>query len=1205
MRVLSEIFIFLVFVAGAWKADAIEVERFEQIDTRNGLSQNNVQSLFCDHQGYLWAGTMNGLNRYDGNNFKIFRSDPTCENSLTQNRVVEIFEDERQVLWVKTNDRYCHYFIRNTEEFISFPSYSKTPLESNSFVTVFFQYDRDQIWIGSSRSGLYQLNFDSISNRYQTRQYLSPVDQGQPFPYIHFIVKSKAGDLFVGTEKTLFYVSASSLATGTPEFRVIMEGHVFKNGAIDDKSLWIGTKTDGLFQINLEGLQVQNLSPVLQPIQKITFLTFVNHKSILAIGTLNQGFYLYNLLNNKLTCFSTLQNESQYVFVDRFGLLWLKSRRSGVSKINLSTLTERHFELILPDSKPLIDDEETLFFEDSRNNLWIASQGTGLGWYNRDKDSIEFFRYDHTKPGTISSNHILCMTEDHTGTLWVGTTHTNGGLNKMIMVNPSFRHLAPTRFYSDESENLVRSLFCDRNGFIWVGTKAGTIHIYSPDFTRISTIQGFDKRGSSISGFNPYCIMQDKKGYIWIGIKGSGISVSSRPLSPDPGTYKNLEFFNYRQVDGDTASLSSNLIYSIKEDSVGQIWIGTFNKGINRVIERTDTHLTCQVYSDKNSRLSSQFVRNLLVDDNTHHLWIATNFGINVVPLLPDGGLGTIRNYLYDPKDPDGLGYNDVVHLFKDTRGWIWCATFGGGISLVEDPRPEYDLRFRHFSSSNGLINDAVYAIEEDQDGNMWFSTEKGISKLEIPAFTFENFGKNSGIVHENFCENTSATTKNGQLLFGNLKGFVIIDPKHISLSRFVPELVLSKFSINNREVDFREKKSPLKCPIEETDHLVLNYRQSNFSIEFAALDFKASEALRYQFRLDPFDKDWSSSSGQKMASYTNLNPGHYTFRVRSTNSDGVWNETEKILTIYIRPPYWKTWWFRILGFFILVSGFVFFLQQREVTFKKSKLMLEQKVEERTMEIVSQKEKIELQNKELDEANRLKTRFFNIIAHDLKNPVISFNQLTDQLVENYHSFSETERANIVQFVSKSARQILILLDELLIWARAQSNRIDYQFASHELSGLVKLAVDSVELMALNKPIMIKNRCREPIQVYCDENSVTTILRNLLTNAIKFSNPDSYIEIGCTLHNKFVHIFVKDFGIGISDDIQKKLFRIDEKITSRGTSGEQGTGLGLYICYEFVKGNGGSIWFESQKGKGSVFWFSLPLNEKALSGTGKS
>ncbi len=1193
--ILRQIICILFFAVLALRSFGIDVERFERLDTRNGLSQNIVQSIFCDHKGYLWAGTMDGLNRFDGHNFKIFRSDPGKENTLTQNRVIQIFEDERNFLWLQTNDRYFHYFIRETEEFISFPSYSKTVLETTSFVTSFHQYNRDQIWIGSSKSGLYQLQFDSLHNRYQSRQFLSPVQNGQSFGRIHFIISSKSGDLFVGTDQSLYLVSSQSISGGDPTFTLIATGHSFVSGAITDHFLWVGTRDQGIFKFPLQNKGALVQENELLSIKQVTFLKMTRDGSLMCIGTFNEGFFLYHLQTKKIKWYSTERYEAQIIYEDRSGTIWMKSRRAGITRIKRTSLDAKYFKLVPPGSNPLVDDEETLFFEDSKDNFWIANQGTGLGWYCRDGDSIQFFRYDQTKPGTISSNFILCMTEDQTGTLWVGTAQTNGGLNKIIMANPSFRHFVPTNIYKNESENLVRSLFSDCNGYMWAGTKGAAIHLYKPDLKEEVVYKDFDKKQGEISGFNSYSIMQDRKGFIWIGTKGGGVSVSDQPVGEDVTVYSRLKFINYRFSEADPNSLSSNMVYSIKEDHLGQIWIGTFNGGINRVIERSPARMVCQRYSELNSNLSTKFVRNLMVDKD-HNLWVATNFGLNVAPIHQNGEISPFVKMLYDPDDKEGLGYNDVVHLFQDSRGWIWCATFGGGINLVEKYQSGSRPIFQRFTSREGLINDAVYAIEEDSMGNMWFSTEKGISKLEIPSFKFENFGMNSGIVHENFNENSSAITQSGKLLFGNLKGFVSIDPSDITINQFVPKVVLVRFMVNNREIDFREPGSPLKEPIGEAEGIVLNPEQTNFSIEFSSLDFKAPESVRYQYRLDPFDEGWCEPGYQRIATYTNLNHGQYLFRVRSTNSDGVWSAEETQVEITIKPPFWKTGWFKSMVIIALLLALFLIQRQREVTYKRQRTVLEQKVEERTQEILAQKEKIEIQNSKLDEANRLKDRFFNIIAHDLKSPVIAFYQLSEQLIEDYSRLKETERLKFIVFINKSAQNVMVLVEELLMWARAQSNKVEYQYKRHDLNLFVQQTIESLELLARNKDVELVNRFTDSVMAYCDEMTIMTVLRNLVANAIKFSNPGSCVELGYKTDGNFIKVFVKDYGVGISKELGKKLFRIDEKITSKGTAGEQGTGLGLYICYEFVKGNGGSIEFESEKGKGSVFWFSLPANE---------
>lgn len=1170
---------------------AVEIERFERLYTKHGLSQNNVQSLYCDQFGYLWIGTMNGLNRYDGYRFKVYESDPQKANSLTQNRVRKIFEDERNFIWLETNELCLHYMIRETGEFTTFPYYRKETTDTKSHITVFHQYDKNQIWLGSFRTGLYYLVYDSITGRYNSTQYFLPSDKKETLR-INFIDRAVNGDLFIGTPNELYFVSAKSIKAQEPIFKLIDSGKNYISTAVDDSVLWVATSNQGLLKLEIGTNKVFQVPDF----DKISSIRITNDKSILILGCPDYKFVLYNTKTGETRSYSSGRHTPLYSYEDRSGIIWLRSSQSFMQRIDRNTFESKSFNTLPPNSQPMADDDATSFFEDSNNNLWISSQGAGLSLYDRNADSLISYWHDPNNINSLSSNYVLCVAEDKSGNIWVGTAHSNGGLNKMIVANPSLTQIKINKkLSSSDDENLVRSLFLDNNGMLWVGNKAGKICVYDEEMNMITSFKDVDKTKSALSGYSAYCMTQDSKGFLWIGTKGGGISVSTKPIDKST-SYNDIKFINYRNDPDDPMSLNNNFVYTIKEDTYGQMWVGTYSKGINRVLSRTEKKLTCRNYEDPEYNLSTTFVRNIMIDKD-QNLWVATNFGLNVAKINSDKDIRRFRNFLSKINDDTSLGYNDVVHIYQDSRGWIWFATFGRGVDYIKSYHEDSSIVFNHLTSKNGLINDAVYAIVEDNSGDMWFSTERGLSKYSVKTETVKNFGRNSGIITENFCENAVEKDEKGNLFFGNLRGFVKVDPQHISQRNYKPNIVITKLLVNNREIDKSSSEVPIEGQLDLARSIKLNYKQSNISIEFAALDFNDPEVLHYKYKLEPFDKDWIETIGNsRTATYTNLNPGTYTFRVVSTTCEGIWCDNELTTVITVTPSFWKTWWFYSLVTLLLIIIFVSIVKYREMEAEKTRIELKKMVDIRTEEIEEQKKHIEIKNEELNRANNVKDRFFNIVAHDMKNPVSAFNQLAEMLDENYTEMTEEDRIKLIKYTHKSATSILELLEDLLMWARSQNNSIEYHFGYVNISATIKSVLSSTELLLANKNLEVENDFISPVYVFCDEMSVRTILRNIITNAIKFSYEGDKIIIRKDSIGDFIKVSIEDNGVGMTEDVQDKLFKIGEKITSVGTSGEQGTGLGLYICYEFVKGNGGKIGVKSKKDAGTVFWFTLPKDK---------
>lgn len=1167
-----------------------KVERFECLDTQNGLSQNNVQSILCDSYGYLWIGTMNGLNRYDGYNFRHIKSDPTKANTLTQNRVVALFEDSLGFLWVKTNDRYYHYMIRESEEFIPFPYYSQSKLESSSFITTFFQYDSRQIMLGATKTGVYHLVYSPEQKRYTPTQYVSPDSTGRQFGRIQFFVKTESKNVYMGTASGLFYLDADDINGGNVSFKQITEGYCI-NGIVVNGKFWM-TTNDGLLCFDASNSQKLALPKKLRNVADITFLEKSNNERNIIIGTQSEGLYVYKTDTDELFSVPTDNNACQYMYEDRSGEIWLKTKRLGIERVSSNYLSIKHFDLRRKYTPSITNDEQIFFFEDSDDDLWILTQGCGLNLYIRHNDVIYPYSYSEYGLKTLRSDNALAMCEDKSGTLWVGTSQPNGGLNRAVKRNIAFKHFMPNKNSKNNNDNYVRCLFTDSNLNIWTCSRSGVIKVYDQNMSVIAEIKDYDINGNAQSKYAVYSMEQDSDGRIWLGMKGSGVSVSDQPLGSGNDAYLKLKFHNYRNDADDPESLSGDRVYALAKDKQGQMWIGTFGSGMDRVLSRTETKLKCQRYDSENNELSSMHIRHIMFDKD-NRMWIASNFGLNVAQINGNGEISMLKSFVYDPNNKKDISYNDIVHVFQDSRGWIWCSTLGGGVNLLKSFSFNTSPDFIQIHSTNGLIDDAVYAILEDDNGRMWFSTENGLSRLDVETMKIESFGENIGVSYSCFNENTCVKTASGLMLFGNINGIVQVNPNLINSNKYAPDITLVSIVVNNQNIRLDLQTKPMQTTLSDDNTVNLDHRQKNISIEFAALDFKSPEAILYQHKLEPFDKEWSIQSNDRVATYTNLNPGKYVFKVRSSNSEGVWSDKEFLLPIVIATPLWKTFGFKFSLLIVMVVLFFFALHQRTVYFNRKRETLELKVKERTEKIMIQKEQIEEQNVKLDEANKLKTRFFEIIAHDMRNPVTAFNQLLSHLVEGYGSMNNDERLKYLSYSYKSAKGTLDLLDDLLVWSRAQSNKIDYKFDCNDLSDIVKTVISSTETVAKNKSIIFKNNFVEHLYVYCDRSTVETVLRNLMTNAVKFSFPQSYIELKYEVQADKVKILVRDFGVGINDSIRNKIFSIGEKVTNKGTSGEQGTGLGLFICHEFVKGNGGTIGFESENGKGSVFWFTLP------------
>ena len=485
------------------------------------------------------------------------------------------------------------------------------------------------------------------------------------------------------------------------------------------------------------------------------------------------------------------------------------------------------------------------------------------------------------------------------------------------------------------------------------------------------------------------------------------------------------------------------------------------------------------------------------------------------------------------------------------------------------------------------------------------------------------------GLQGDEFNRRSAFRDERGYMYFGGVNGLNIFHPDSLRENSFKPPVVFTDFKLFNRSVDFRGTDAPLHQHIASIgkEGIILSYRESVISFEFAALSYIVPENNRYRYYMDGFDKEWNEVGNKREATYTNLDPDSYTFMVQGSNNDGIWNEEGVKINITILPPWWKTVWFRVLMAIIAVSIIIALYYYRLNQLIRQKETLGEMVKTRTLEIEEKNQMLQKQAEELGEINtrleerqqqieeqagklreqadelsinnqtltRLnatKDKFFSIIAHDLKNPFASILGFCEILSSRYSSYDDKKRLYLIEIIERSANNIYKLLENLLQWARSQTGGISFSPESFHLDEAMITVQDLLDESLAEKGLTLVNNIPRNYKIFADKNMINTVIRNLLTNAIKFSESGE-IKIEAKRENGSSRISITDHGIGIRKEIRDKLFEVDRSKSTEGTRGETGTGLGLIICKEFVEKHEGIIGVESEPGRGSTFFFTIP------------
>jgi len=894
---------------------------------------------------------------------------------------------------------------------------------------------------------------------------------------------------------------------------------------------------------------------------------------------------------------------SKMLAVDSKGYLWVVSLSSGIYRFEPESGKFTKFDDPTLESGPYC--YKNLFI-DNQDKIWISTDGSGFFSFDPATSSFEHFGSKGDGKGTNQNIILDILPEDDRHLL---LAVDQGGLNRYDKVSKTFEYIVYDQA-NDEglNNNGIWCLHKDRDGILWIGTSGGGINYYNPKKERFKLFTHNNNNPKSLSYNFTGCFYEDHQGLIWVGTDGGGLNI----YDPTTGSFK-----IFKNDPSDPYSISGNVIRGIAEDKDHEMWIGTWDAGLNRYDRKTGRFFHYFPDNKNPSSISGKTIYNLFIDHN-NILWISIyNIGID----LFDIEKGVTRRFRPNSGKPDSISGVNSWFFFEDTEKKMWICTVNG-LDLYDSLTnsfkvfhfPDNDLGafykdragyiwvgsntkglfmcnkdgtiLKTYDMTNVLPNNRIHAITQDNKGNIWISSNDGITKLNTEIQSVKNYSKEDGLQGDQFYQQSFLKTRKGELYFGGYNGFNSFNPDSLKDNNLIPPVYITDLQIFNKPVTYALPGSQFQTQISEAKEITLNWNQSVFSFSFAAINYTHPKKNQYAYIMEGFEKDWNyTDASRRYVTYTNLDPGSYTFRVRASNNDAVWNDKGTSLKIIILPPWWNTVWFKIIVLSALIILIISIFRSRFRQLKNQKVLLEKSVVVKTAE--------------LNELNASKDKFFSIIAHDLKNPFNTIIGFSEMLNEEIKSGDSTRIEKYSGMINTSAVQTLRLLENLLEWAKSQTGKILFNPIPINLSELFNEEFNMLNDMAKGKNIELKSSFPDDLTVLADKNMLKTILRNLISNAIKFTHKNGKVEVKAIIDNKQVEISVSDSGIGMTKETMAKLFRIDANLSTRGTENEKGTGIGLFLCKEFVEKHGGKIWVESESGKGSVFKFVLPSDLNQL------
>jgi signal transduction histidine kinase/ligand-binding sensor domain-containing protein/DNA-binding response OmpR family regulator len=1036
---------------------------------------------------------------------------------------------------------------------LHFDNYTQEDGLFNSPVHCAFQDYRGWMWFGTNQ-GLSRFDgyrFVSFKNQPDNENSLIGA-------LVRVIFEDSKKNLWVGTENgglNLFNRNQETFVR-VGEKNQILKGHSVNTITEDKKGhLWIGTE-NGLYEYNVENNKVENIYTKTDNAGALSDnyirAVRIDHEGRVWVGT-NSGLDCLLPSEEKIIHidlpFKNGKDEIHKIFIDKDNSIWVGSYTSGLFIVDPKTFNCHHVDLDAGNERSVT---VRAIERDNDGSYWIGTRG-GLYHYWKSANRWECNEHDERNETSLCHNSVLDIFKDQKGDLWIAS---RGGISYLNQEDQAFRNYTAMRNdnqYLNDYE--LYAFWIDPQKNIWVGTERGGINVLD----RKTQTFRYITRSNGLSSNCIKSLFGESNGDLWIGTYMGGINVYNINSQRVVAVYKS---------DNKPGSLIDNRVWSFFRDSHQNMWIGT-SKGLEKFNSQTRSF-------EHFSRISGQQAVFWIAEDAAKNLWIG----------------GESELVVFSPSTGKSESFKERTRFFcQDSKGRIWLTSLDKGLGQYNPSNHS----FTFYDERNGLSNIQSLCILEDPTGALWISTGNGLSKFDPETKTFIRYDKQNGLHNNQFNYGAAYKAASGEMLFGGIGGFSIFDPLKVSQNKYIPPIVFTGLRIFNKPVAISsEKNAILPKSVSELSIIKLPYDQNNFTLDFAALNFTQSDKNEYSYYLEGFDNQWTDAGTQHSVTYTNLDPGIYTFKLKASNNDLLWNDKGISIQIRILPPYWKTWWFKtfivllILGIiYMLVVSLTFRTKLRhEVTYERMKA------------------------KKMHELDEMKLRFFTNISHEIRTPLTLISGPLDRLLNS--EVSPKESRSLLEVMQRNSQQLLRLINQLLDFRKLEAGSLRMEPRQGEMVQFVRNIIESFSSMAVEKEITLRFHSTEKeIVAFFDPDKIEKVINNLLSNAMKFTDKNGSITTSVTLireniyglkpdepiGKQYIEISVKDTGVGIAEKNLNKIF--SRFFQGPDAQFQTGTGIGLALTKELVTMHNGEISVNSKAGKGSTFTVRLPLNTEYI------
>lgn len=1102
----------------------------------------------------------------------------------------------------------------------------------SNLVSAIYQDDLGYMWIGTY-SGLHR--YDGIEfHIYSASADTNSISDN----YIGDIYEDSHSNLWIGTGRGIVrynratddftrFELPSDIQTGSGESTIV-------NTIIEDNSnrLWVACSGKGLYHFDRETqrfIQHESLEDI--TVNSIT----IDEQNILWAATFERSLVRLNLNTGALTNFehrssdpqSIASNDVSQVELDRDGNLWVGTSNSGLDRMEMvnGQAVFHHYRHEQENPNSLGNNSIFTLYVDTDGNLWVGNENGGLHLYNKERDI--FFRYDSypNDPYSLSHNSIWSIFQDNQGRYWIGTAQA--GLNIADKNHSKFAHYYRTSGTANSLNNdIIRDFWVDDNNNIWIATDGGGLNYFDRSNSTFKAFRHDPGNPRSLGSNAVISLNEDEQGDLWVGTWGGGLKILA---DRENGLFTSFE----EHINNYDYSIQN--VFGVQFDDQ-YIWISSFDEGLLKYNKNTQEMERFSSNPDDPSTLITNFVLTIF-EDSRDNIWIATLEGLNLLK-AEDVEEGNFQQFKHIPDDSSAIAGNSIRQIYEDSNNNIWIATDGGLSRYVEESES-----FENYYQSDGLPVNEIRSIIEDDNGILWIGTIKGLSRFDPENNTFTNFDESDGLQSNEFSRYSVHKTPNGELLFGGLSGFNLFHPDNIENNPHIPPVYLTDFKLFNKSVDIRDPNSPLNKHISVTDTLILTHNQDVITFDYIALNYTRPEYNQYAYMVEGFEEDWNYVGTQRNATYTNLDPGEYTFRVKASNNDGVWNEAGTSLTLIITPPFWQTTWFYLLSALLIIGGVFSIYRYRVRSIRERNRQLEQQVTQRTEELRKKNDDLESTLEELEatkdelvekahkagmadiatgvlhnvgnvltSVNTSASLIEDTVRQSKLKGLIKANHMLREQIDRIEEFiaNDPKGKNLLEYYLKLEGPLKGEQDKMLVQSQRLIDKIELineiisaqqsyagtglNAESISLTDVVENALSlqagSIERHGLH----IEKDLQVTEQVVAQRSKLIHVLVNILKNAKEAMNDmdpnDKKIVIKTWQDSQQVHLSISDNGQGIKNEHKDKIF------TQGFTTKKNGHGFGLHSSANYMTEMDGNIKVNCNgEMKGAEFIISLPLN----------